>query len=128
LLVAATGTALFIAGYVSLHDATTTDRSGAAEVQPIVASDQTIDQGETGTDREGGDDTPLGGAAAERAKAAAQAAVPDATVQEVERDTEGASGSAYEVELIQPDGSTTIKVRLDRSYKVVETAREGRDD
>jgi hypothetical protein len=65
--------------------------------------------------------------AAEQAKAAAEAAVPGATVREVERDSEDTAGSSYEVKLILPDGST-IKVRLDSSYKVVETAREGRDD
>jgi len=64
---------------------------------------------------------------AEQAKVAAQAAVPGATVREVERDTDGTADSGYEVELLQPDGST-IKVHLDSSYKVVQTAREGRDD
>jgi hypothetical protein len=48
-------------------------------------------------------------------------------VREVERDTEEASGSAYEVELTRPDGST-VNVRLDSNYNVIETAREGRDD
>jgi uncharacterized membrane protein YkoI len=53
--------------------------------------------------------------------------VPGATVREVERASDGASGSAYEVELVQPDGST-LKVHLDANYKVIETSREGRDD
>jgi hypothetical protein len=128
LVLAAMGTALLIAGCVSSRDATTTgDRGVAAAVEPIVASDQTTEQGESGSYRETGDDTPVSGAAADRAKAAAQAAVPGATVREVERDTEEASGSAYEVELTRPDGST-VNVRLDSNYNVIETAREGRDD
>jgi hypothetical protein len=126
LMVAVVGAALFLAGYLMPRD-TTPDRDIVAGVEPVVASNQATDQGEPGSERESGEDTPLSGAAAERAKAAAQAAVPGATVQEVERDTDGASGTTYEVELAQPDGST-MKVHLDGSYRVVETAREGRDD
>jgi uncharacterized membrane protein YkoI len=128
LLLVAIGMALLVAGCVSPREATTTDNGGvAAGVEPIAASDQPTEQGETGSERESGDDTPLSGAAAERAKAAAQAAVPGATVREVERDSEDGSGGGYEVELTRPDGST-VKVRLDASYRVIETAREGRDD
>jgi hypothetical protein len=126
LMVAVVGAALFLAGYL-MPRGTTTDRDVVAGVEPILASKQAAAQGEPGSERESGEDTPVRGAAAERAKAAAQAAVPGAAVQEVERDSDGASGSGYEVELVQPDGST-VKVRLDGSYKVVETAREGRDD
>jgi uncharacterized membrane protein YkoI len=67
------------------------------------------------------------GTAAERAKAAAQAAVPEATVREIERDSEDTAGGGYEIELVQPDGST-VKVHLDADYKVVASVREGRDD
>jgi hypothetical protein len=65
--------------------------------------------------------------AAEQAKAAAQAAVPGATVREVERDTEDTAASTYEVKLILPDGST-VKVLLDANYKVIQTTRKDRDD
>ena len=127
-IVVALGMALLIAGCASPRDATTTnDRSVAAGVEPIAAGEQTTEQGETGSDQERGDDTPVSGAAAEQAKAAAQAAVPGATVREIERDTEDTAGSSYEVELVQPDGST-VKVHLDANYKVIETSREGRDD
>jgi hypothetical protein len=37
------------------------------------------------------------------------------------------AGSGYEVELVQPDGST-VKVHLDATYKAAETLREGRND
>ena len=128
-MVAVVGAALFLAGYLIPHprDTTTNDRGFAAGVEPVVAGEQGADQGETGSEQESGEDTPLSGAAAERAKAAAQAAVPDATVREIERDTEDTAGSGYEVELVQPDGST-VKVRLDAAYKVIETSREGHDD
>jgi uncharacterized membrane protein YkoI len=127
LIVVAMGMALLTAGCVSPRDATTTDdRSVAAGVDPA-AGEQTTEQGQTGSDQERGDDTSVSGAAAERAKAAAEAAVPGATVREVERDTEDPAGGGYEVELVQPDGSS-VKVRLDTNLKVIETSREGRDD
>jgi hypothetical protein len=65
--------------------------------------------------------------AAEQAKAAAQTAVPGATVREVERDTKDTAGSTYEVKLTLPDGST-VKVLLDANYKVIQTTRKDRDD
>ena len=68
--------------------------------------------------------------AAEQAKAAAQTAVPGATVHEIERDTDGTSGSGYEVELTKPDGST-VEVDLDAHFKVLATGRDdtgGNDD
>jgi hypothetical protein len=65
--------------------------------------------------------------AAEQAKAAAEAAVPGATVREVERDSEDTAASTYEVKLILPDGAT-IKVLLDGNFKVIQTTRKDRDD
>jgi uncharacterized membrane protein YkoI len=128
LIVVAMGMALLIAGCASPRDATTTDDHGvAAGVEPIVAGERAADQGATGSGQQRGDESLVSGAAAEQAKAAAQAAVPGATVREIERDTEDTAGSSYEVELVQPDGST-VKVHLDANYKVIETSREGRDD
>ena len=72
-----------------------------------------------------GDDTPVTGTAVERAKDAARAAVPGATVRGVERETndDDTPSSAFEVELTRPDGSE-VEVELDADYKVVNTDRE----
>jgi hypothetical protein len=113
------------AGYLSPHP--TADRDGVAAAEPIAAAGQPTGQEAPGAEEEAGEHTPLRGADAERAKAAAQAAVPGATVQEVEREADGTAGAVYEVELARPDG-TTVKVRLDGGYNVVGTVREGRDD
>lgn len=126
LIVAAVGTALLIDGGMNLGAApTAADPSAAARVERI-ASAQTAEQpkqeGESRSDQGGKDDgTQLRGPAAERAKAAAHAAVPGASVNEIER-TDGTSGSGYEVELIQPDGSI-VDVHLDANFKVIKIVR-----
>jgi len=62
--------------------------------------------------------------ASERASQAAEAAVSGATAQEVEREAndDDNPGSAYEVELVRPNGST-VEVDLDASFQVLATAR-----
>ncbi len=62
-------------------------------------------------------ETLLTGAAAARAKAAALAAVPGATVIRVETDS---GAAAYEAHLRKADGSD-VTVKLDRSFKVTQT-------
>jgi uncharacterized membrane protein YkoI len=73
-----------------------------------------------------GADQPATGADADRAKQAAEAAVPGATAREVEHETgdDDNPGSAWEVELTRPDGAT-VEVDLDAAFKVLAS---GRDD
>ena len=59
----------------------------------------------------------LTGDDAEKAKAAALAAVPGATVERVETDAEGAK---YEAHLVAADGSH-VTVKMDESFKVTGT-------
>jgi len=70
-----------------------------------------------GTRRRGGPragETELTGADAEKAKAAALAAVPGATIVRVETDADGA---AYEAHLTKSDG-TRATVKMDKDFKV----------
>jgi hypothetical protein len=62
-------------------------------------------------------ETLLTGTAAAKAKAAALAAVPGATVIRVETDS---AGAAYEAHLRKADGSD-VTVKLDRGFKVTQT-------
>jgi hypothetical protein len=62
-------------------------------------------------------ETLLTGSSAAKAKAAALAAVPGATVVRVETDS---AGAAYEAHLKKADGSY-VTVKLDRSFKVTQT-------
>jgi peptidase YpeB-like protein len=132
-LLVALGVAFLIAGFPSPRTGTTTTSGGrhltraSASQQPSARDQRPTDGNESPADQEGGDDTPLTGAAAEQAKAAAQAAVPGATVRQVERETndEDTPASAFEVELTRPDG-TTVEVELDTDHKVVGTDREER--
>ena len=56
----------------------------------------------------------LTGDTAEKAKAAAQAAVPGGTIQRVETDAEGAT---YEAHMTKSDG-TQVTVKMDSNFKV----------
>jgi len=60
------------------------------------------------------DETVLTGANAEKAKAAALAAVPGATVDRVETDADGA---VYEAHMTKSDG-TKVTVKFDKDFKV----------
>ncbi len=77
----------------------------------------------------GGDDDGPGvsGPEADRARAAALAAVPGGTATAIERD--GEDGATWEVEVRRPDGGS-VDVRLDERYRVVVTEpdRETPDD
>ena len=66
------------------------------------------------------------GTAAQRARAAALAAVPGASVREIEHETE-AAGAVYHVELIQRDG-TKMEVDLDANFHPVKVERSGDDN
>jgi hypothetical protein len=125
----AVGVALLVAGRPSPQGPAAT--YGGRDVTGVgfaLTSEQPSDRDQPGTD----DDTPVTGSAAEQAKAAAEAAAPGATVREVERETnddDDTSRSAFEVELVRPNG-TTIEVELDADYKVITTDQENdsRDD
>jgi uncharacterized membrane protein YkoI len=122
-LVVAIGTALLIAGGLSPDHAADT-RSQVARAATVVKVQQPSDseQGEPERDR---GDTPAAGAAADRARQAAEAAVSGATAREVEREAndEDNPSSAYELELTRPDGST-VEVDLDAGFKVLATDRD----
>jgi uncharacterized membrane protein YkoI len=107
-LVVAICTVLFIAGGLSPEHAVDT-RSETARAATVVRI-QRVQQP----------------SAADRARQAAEAAVPGATAREVEREA-GADdnpGSAYEVELTRPNGAT-VEVDLDAGFKVLATERDG---
>ena len=70
--------------------------------------------GATGAFDDEGD--PIGGAQADRARAAALAVTRGGTVNAVERESE--DGATYEVEVTRKDG-TTVDVLLDRSFGLV---------
>jgi uncharacterized membrane protein YkoI len=133
----ALGVALLIAGFPSPRTDATTSRgsrltrvASAITQQPAERDQSPSDDNESAA-QEGRDDVPVTGTAADRAKAAAQAAVPGATVRGVERETndDDTPAGAFEVELTRSDG-TPVEVELDADYKVVGTDREddGPDD
>ena len=63
----------------------------------------------------------LTGDTADKVKAAAQAAVPGATIERVETDAEG---SPYEAHMVKSDG-THVTVKVDSSYKVTNIENDG---
>lgn len=72
------------------------------------------------------EDDHIGGTPAQRAQAAAVAAVPGATVREVER-TSGTQGATYHVELVKRDG-TRMEVDLNTDFEPIKIERSGHDD
>ena len=108
-LVVATGTVLFI-GVGRTPDHTANPRGESAHAATVVSAQQP--------------------SAADRARQAAEAAVPGATAREVERGDDDHPGSAWEVELTRPDGAT-VEVDLDAAFKALATDRDddrGGDD
>jgi uncharacterized membrane protein YkoI len=108
-LVVGVGTVLIIAGGLSPEHATDT-RSETARAATVVRI-QRVRQP----------------SASEQARQAAQAAVSGATAREVEREAgdDDNRGSAYEVELVRPNGST-VEVDLDAGFKVLATDHDDR--
>jgi uncharacterized membrane protein YkoI len=78
---------------------------------------QAPDWSKGGHQANGKTETVLTGDDLTKATAAAQAAVPGATVQRAETDAEGA---AYEVHMTKADGSI-VTVKLDSNFNVTET-------
>jgi uncharacterized membrane protein YkoI len=96
------------------------DRTGAAG-QEDSASDRNDDRAGAA----GQDPGSLTGSSVRRARAAALAAVPGATVREVEP-ASSASGAAWHVELIQGDGAK-VEVELNASFETVKIQHSGQD-
>jgi hypothetical protein len=71
-------------------------------------------QGNRGPGGQRSDETPLTGADADKAKAAALKAVPGATVDRVETD---ADGDAFEAHMTKSDG-TKVTVKFDKDFNV----------
>jgi uncharacterized membrane protein YkoI len=109
-LIVVIATALFLAAGRNPDNATNS-RSETARAATVVRVQQPAhsEQGdaEQGASERDSADQPASGAAADRAKQAAEAAVRGATAREVEREANDDNpSSAYEVELTRPDGST----------------------
>ncbi len=107
-LVVAVGTVLIIAGGLSPEHATDTGSESARAA--TVVRIQRVRQP----------------SASEQARQAAEAAVSGATAREVEREAgDDNPGSAHEVELVRPNGST-VEVDLDAGFKVLATDHDDR--
>ena len=118
LFLAAIGALVLIVGATNLGTPTPAASNAAV---PAAAAQTAKKQsgGESAPDKGKDDGVQLRGTPAERAGAAAKAAVPGARVNEIEPTD---SGSGYEVELIRPDGSV-VDVVLDGSFNVVKVVR-----
>jgi hypothetical protein len=121
-LVVAIGTVLLIAGGRSPEHAATPSESARAATVVRIQQPADTQQGEAGRDSA---DTPATGAAADWARQAAEAAVAGASAREVEREAgdDDNPASAYEVELVRPNGSA-VKVDLDAGFEVLATERD----
>jgi uncharacterized membrane protein YkoI len=117
LLFAAVGALVLIVGARTLDTPTSAVSNAAVPAGAQAAKKQT--GGESTPDKGKDDGVQLRGTPAERAGAAAKAAVPGARVNEIERTD---SGSGYEVELIRPDGSV-VDVVLDGNFNVIKVVR-----
>jgi uncharacterized membrane protein YkoI len=102
-------------------DSSTNSSSGTASSSAAPAVDQTPDRtpdwSHGGHQANGKTETLLTDGDADKAKAAAEAAVPGATAQRIETDADGA---VYEVHMTKSDGSI-VTVKLDSNFKVTET-------
>lgn len=117
-------------GTAGAQDSTTTTAPAAHQAPPAGAGQPQAPQGapqggprgnvdpsKGGHQANGITEQVLTGDAATKATAAAQAAVPGATVQRVENDAEGAT---YEAHMAKSDGSQ-VTVKMDASFKVTGT-------
>ena len=124
LIAAAAGAALLIGGGVGVVYATTSNGRGDAAITQTALSNA---RSQTAAHRAKGDDEALTGTVAERAKAAAMAAVPGATIREIERERDADNPRvAYEVDLVTRDGSS-VEVELDANFKVIHVDRDHTD-
>lgn len=117
---AAIGAAFGLPALSSAQSPSTTVPTTIAPGQP----GQSGDLGHCGHHHRGPGDTgpngekALTGVDADKAKAAALAAVPGGTVKRVSTDTDGVSGAAFEAHVTKGDGSE-VEVQLDKDFKVL---------
>jgi ABC-type transport system substrate-binding protein len=124
--------AMLLNGSASAADSTTSTTAADATAAPSTAApstatpaapakDPNFDPSKGGHMANGITEALLTGDAADKAKAAALAAVPGGTIQRVENDAEGAT---YEAHMTKADGSH-VTVKMDASFKVtgIETGR-----
>lgn len=119
----ALGVAAGAAGIASAATGGSSTSSNQATTSPVFAANGSSTQpprrpgGDPARMSHGPGETLLTGSAASKAKAAALAAVPGATVIRVETDS---GPAAYEVHLRKSDGSY-VTVKLDRSFQATAT-------
>ena len=102
-----------VAGAETTATSSTTAASGSSTAAPDPSQGGHVANGIT--------ETLLTGDTATQVTAAAKAAVPDATIDRVENDAEGAT---YEAHMTKADGShVTVKVNADFSVAGIETGR-----
>ena len=107
------GSAALLAGTASAQTASTSSTATAPTAAPALP-----DPAKGGHTANGITETLLTGDTATQVSAAAQAAVPGATIDRVENDAEGAT---YEAHMTKSDGSkVTVKINADFSVASVE--------
>jgi hypothetical protein len=106
------GGALISAALVASAASPTPSPTGAAAASPSGAAFDPTKGGHVGAN--GVVEKLLTGTTADKAKAAALAAVPGGTIQRVENDAEGAT---YEAHMVKADG-THVTVKMDANFKV----------
>ncbi len=97
--------------------ATNGSSSSGSSAATAAASTSQAPAGDPATMKHGPGETLLTGTTASKVKAAAQAAVPGATVIRVETDSDG---SAYEAHMQKSDGSF-VTVKVDKNFKATDT-------
>ena len=105
----------------SASAATTPTTTAAADSAPSSAAGQPPDPSKATHVANNITETLLTGSDADKAKAAAVAAVPGGTIQRVETD---ADGDAYEAHMLDASGNP-VTVKLDSSFKVTKTETGG---
>jgi hypothetical protein len=106
------GYAIASAATSASPSASPTGSSSSSPAQPPNAG--SVDPSKGGHTANGITETLLTGDTASKVTAAAQAAVPGATIQRVETDAEG---SPYEAHMVKSDG-TLVTVKVDTNFKV----------
>jgi len=99
-------------GLIALSVPAAAENAAGTGAQVAATADPSKGPGGRGRPQAG--ETALTGADADKAKAAALAAVPGATIVRVETDADGA---AYEAHITKPDGSAAT-VKMDKDFKV----------
>ena len=108
-------------GTSSAQTTSTTAPSSSSPAAPGAPNRGNFDPSKGGHQANGVTETLLTGDDATKAKAAANAAVPNATIERVETDAEGA---AYEAHMVKSDG-THVTVKMDKDFKVTGTETGG---